>query len=390
MKIAMTTTLLPVTHYSVSLLQALQRSDTETVIYANRDPENLSVPLENVRLVWSSNFMYPWHILSAVIKDRPDIVHLQHEFNMYGGKTGAALFPLLLFLLRMLGKRTIVTVHAVIDTREVDARFSRTFSWSDNPLALRVTRIVLEVIYRAIAKLSTATITHTQGLRELLVTRYGADPQTAHVIPIGVSSPSLEHKDVSAHRFGLQEGQDFILCFGYIVRRKGLEHLIETFEKIHGDYPDCKLILAGAARDPDYLVELQDWVQTHGIEEQILFPGFMTESEISWLFSHARFSVFTYQYSVSASHPLTFAIAHHCPAIAPSMGIFQEEITEGVNGLLVPPEDETALSSAMRRLLEDDLLRERLAEGMVEQRQERDWAQVALQTVKAYNQALSD
>ena len=38
MKIAMTTTLLPVTHYSVSLLQALQRVEgLEVLVYANRD-----------------------------------------------------------------------------------------------------------------------------------------------------------------------------------------------------------------------------------------------------------------------------------------------------------------------------------------------------------------
>jgi len=385
MKVAMTTTLLPVTHYSVSLLNALQqREEIEMLVYANRDPANFDVPLKNVHLVWSNNFLYPLQIVSATIRDQPDIVHLQHEFGMYGGKTGAVLFPFLLLLLRLSGKQTVVTVHAVMDTREIDAEFARTFSWSDNTLSVAITRIVLEAIYRSIAKLATATITHTPGLRALLVKRYGAAAQTAHVIPIGVSTPATRYKHVRASRFSLQEGQDFVLYFGYIVRRKGLEHLISSFAAIHRDFANCKLVLAGGVRDPDYLIELQSWAKTHEIEDKIAFPGLLTESEISWLFANAQFTVFTYQYSVSASHPLAFAIAHSCPAIAPAIGTFREEISDGINGLLVPPEDEAALSKAMKRLLGDEALRQRLANGMNKRRRGRGWPQVALLTWNVY------
>jgi len=385
MKIAMTTTLLPVTHYSVSLLQALQRVEgLDVLVYANRDESNRSVPVENLELTWENNSLYPLQILLAVLRDNPDLVHLQHEINMYGGKIGAVWFPLLLLLLRLMGKKIVVTVHAVVDSRQVDADFAATFSWSASHLSLATTKLVLAYVYRSIAWLSSAIIVHTKGLGSMLVTLYGTDPEKVFVIPIGVSPPIADCSQVEPSRFDLEQGEAFILCFGYVVRRKGLEHLLESFKALHPKFPHCKLILAGGARDPGYLSELQDWVEENGLASYVVFPGLVDETEISWLFSHARFAVFAYQYSVSASHPLTFAIGHSCPVIVPAMGTFEEDISAGVDGLLAPPRDPHALMQAMSRLLDDDRLRDEMKANMDIKRRDRSWPRVAVMTQDVY------
>src|SRR5205823_8805323 len=54
------------------------------------------------------------------------------------------------------------------------------------------------------------------------------------------------------------------------------------------------------------------------------------------------------------------AMAWGRPVVATSVGGLPEAIEDGVTGLLVPPGDVGALERALRRLLEDAALRERL------------------------------
>jgi len=56
-------------------------------------------------------------------------------------------------------------------------------------------------------------------------------------------------------------------------------------------------------------------------------------------------------------------MACETPVIATNVGGIPEVVSEGVNGLLVPPADSDALTSALLRLLRDDALRRRLGVG---------------------------
>jgi glycosyltransferase involved in cell wall biosynthesis len=57
---------------------------------------------------------------------------------------------------------------------------------------------------------------------------------------------------------------------------------------------------------------------------------------------------------------LVEARAFGCPVVATAVGGIPTSVTDGVDGLLVPPEDPVALADALRRVLEDEGLRERL------------------------------
>jgi glycosyltransferase involved in cell wall biosynthesis len=63
------------------------------------------------------------------------------------------------------------------------------------------------------------------------------------------------------------------------------------------------------------------------------------------------------------------AFARGVPVVASDFGALPELVQDGVNGLLVPPDDPPAWAEAARRLQDDDLVR-RLGEGA-----RRTWAQ---------------
>jgi len=96
MRIVIISSILPATNYSAYLIDALQKKypkKTDILVYASRDKANLKVPLKSISLVWSKNILYPLQILKQALKDKPKIVHLQHEINMFGGLLTAAIFP---------------------------------------------------------------------------------------------------------------------------------------------------------------------------------------------------------------------------------------------------------------------------------------------------------
>jgi glycosyltransferase involved in cell wall biosynthesis len=62
-------------------------------------------------------------------------------------------------------------------------------------------------------------------------------------------------------------------------------------------------------------------------------------------------------------HAAVEALAVGTPVVATAVGGVPEVVHDGENGLLVPAGDAHALASALRRLLDDDELRDRLAAG---------------------------
>jgi glycosyltransferase involved in cell wall biosynthesis len=62
-------------------------------------------------------------------------------------------------------------------------------------------------------------------------------------------------------------------------------------------------------------------------------------------------------------HSAVEALSVGVPVVSTAVGGVPEVVTDGENGLLVPPGDAEALAIAMRRILEEPGLRERLAAG---------------------------
>jgi glycosyltransferase involved in cell wall biosynthesis len=390
-QVAFVTTLQPETHYSRYLIGALEerfRSQATLLIYADKDPRNKQLDYENLRLIWTPSFRFPFQIARQALRDKPALVHLQHEINMYGGRFTAILFPLVLLLLRVVGLKSVVTLHSVVSSDQIDAEFMRTFSWPPSKFLVYLSRLFFSILYRSITKLTTRVIVHSQFMGALLEDRYGVPADKIAVIPIGVPSPKIAAGQSAAFDrpwASSLEGK-VILYFGYIIRRKGLEYLIEAFQEIQAKYPDHVLVLAGGELDyqREYARSLQEDVRRRRLENKILFTSFIPSDEIEKLFARCEFVVLPYTYSISSSLPLSFAMQYGKPVIATRLGTLAEEVEDGVTGLLVPARDSAALSEAMQRLITDEMLRRRLGEGARERGRQRSWAAVADQTIQIY------
>ena len=157
-----------------------------------------------------------------------------------------------------------------------------------------------------------------------------------------------------------------VLAFaGRLGPQKALGVAIEAVAAV----PEVTLVMAGDGPDR---AALEARVSELGLEDRARFLGSVSREQVLRLFRAADASVLSSAWE-NFPHTVVEALAVGCPLIATAVGGVPEVVRDGENGLLVPPNDASALAAAIRRFFEDDELRRRLAE-------------VAPQSVAAYTE----
>ncbi|PRX04414.1 UNVERIFIED_ORG: glycosyltransferase involved in cell wall biosynthesis [Actinomadura viridilutea] len=149
-----------------------------------------------------------------------------------------------------------------------------------------------------------------------------------------------------------------ILAAGRLTRQKGFDLLLRAYAPLAAERPDWTLRIFGAGPMRDALREtiaergLAGRVQLRGRTRDL--AGEMTRASVYVLPS--RFEGMPMVVLEAMSKGLA-VVAFDCPT-GPG-----EMITSGRDGLVVPAEDVAALTAALRRVIEDAELRDRLGEG---------------------------
>ena len=125
--------------------------------------------------------------------------------------------------------------------------------------------------------------------------------------------------------------------------------MIRAFAALADRYPDYTLTIYG---DGGLRGHLESLAKELGVSGRVLLPGVIPDvAKQTW---KAALFLLT-SYSEGVSNALIEALATGLPVICtdvPSGGTV-ELMTDGVNGLIIPPGDEKALISAMDRILGD-------------------------------------
>ena len=117
----------------------------------------------------------------------------------------------------------------------------------------------------------------------------------------------------------------------------------------------------GDAREParDERAALEARTDELQIRKRVTFLGALDRRGVLELFRSADAAILSSAWE-NFPHTLVEALAVGTPVIATSVGGVPEIVTDGENGLLVPPGDPEALAQAVRRYLGDAALRARL------------------------------
>jgi glycosyltransferase involved in cell wall biosynthesis len=143
----------------------------------------------------------------------------------------------------------------------------------------------------------------------------------------------------------------------------GLPILIDAFARFQRNYPQARLLLVGDGKERD---RLSQEIATRKLESAVDFTGAVSPQTVPhWL---AQMDVAVAPYPPSEDFyfsPLKVYeyMAAGLPVVASNIGQISQIIDDGVNGLLVPPGDATALADALEQLWRSPLLRRRLGDS---------------------------
>ncbi len=172
----------------------------------------------------------------------------------------------------------------------------------------------------------------------------------------------------------------FILFVSSLWPYKNAETLISAFAKIRTQLKEYQLVIAGFARDQQYLSSLKEQVSALGIQKKVLFTGGLVHEKLARLYQTA--TVFVYP-SLYETFGLTIleAMACGCPVITSNVSSMPE--IAGDAAILFEPGDADELASKILTLLtHNELYRERREAGL-KRAGEFTWRQTAIDTLQA-------
>lgn len=158
----------------------------------------------------------------------------------------------------------------------------------------------------------------------------------------------------------LAEKKDRIVSVGRLMLQKNQKMLIEAFAIIHNDFKGYSLTIYGEGQCRESLVRLSSDL---GMADCVGFPGSVKDLHDRIL--DAKLFVLSSDYE-GMPNALIEAMCLGLPVISTSVSGASDLIKDGENGLLVPVRDTEKLAEAMKRMLSDDILRQKCGESAVE------------------------
>jgi len=175
----------------------------------------------------------------------------------------------------------------------------------------------------------------------------------------------------------------YILYVGSERPRKNLRRLFEAFAKLKGEFPELKLVKAGAVgRSEGYRRNVMRKLASLGITQDVIFVDLVSELDLAHYYSSASLLVYPSLYEGFGLPPLE-AMACGCPVVTSNTSSLPEVV--GKAGIMVDPYDTDGLAQAMRQVLTDDKLRDDMVGRGLEQAKRFSWEETAEQTLEVYN-----
>jgi glycosyltransferase involved in cell wall biosynthesis len=153
----------------------------------------------------------------------------------------------------------------------------------------------------------------------------------------------------------LEAHEPTLLFLGHLLRDKGVYDLVRAFGLVAGRFPGLKLVLGGVG-DIDAVKQIAAQLE---ISERVSCPGWLDPERKSAALASSTVFILP-SYAEGMPMALLEAMSWGMPVIATPVGGIPQVVDSGVNGLLVAPGDIDGLGAAIRQLLEDKGLRERL------------------------------
>lgn len=277
----------------------------------------------------------------------PDVVHAHEPFSPSTG-----------FFATLEATVPVVGVsHAYLERSVLFSAFSRTFRsvWDRPAVWIAVSEAALSFLRKHIRADAKARIV----------------PNGVDVEPFRQAAPA-----------DLPPGRR-LLFVGRLDPRKGFPIAVEAFGFLAREFPDLHLVVVGDGPERDAVSRLAPEVRQRvtmvGTVRHSLLPGYHAAADVFVAPSTGR---------ESFGIVLVEAMAAGLPVVASDIAGYREVVRSGMDGLLVPAKDAESVAWAVRKILSDPALAERLRAAGQARSERYRWEVVTVEIEAAYRDAL--
>ncbi len=193
-------------------------------------------------------------------------------------------------------------------------------------------------------------LTHTAQEAALAAELGAGEVRTAELPPHGPGTVAVRGPAAGDDARPRSHGGGGLLFFGFVRPYKGLDVLLRALARV----PGVRLVVAGEVWKGE--VELRGLVGSLGLGDRVdLRLSYVPDEELERLLRDADALVLPYT-SGTGTQQVRVAQAHGLPVIATRVSSMPEQVSDGVDGLLVAPGDVDDLAGAIRRLYEPGTL----------------------------------
>jgi phosphatidylinositol alpha-mannosyltransferase len=183
-----------------------------------------------------------------------------------------------------------------------------------------------------------------------------------------------------------RDGKLNILFVSRLEPRKGLNYLLAAYRQVKQEIPECRLLVVGPGTRLKHRYERD--IRNHNIKD-VVFTGFATSEELPRYYKTADIFCAPATGRESFGIILLEAMAAGKPIVASYIDGYASVVTDGVEGLLVPPRDSRSLAVGLRKLLTDESLRREMGNRGRTNVLKYSWENVANSVFDYYNQVLA-
>ena len=300
-----------------------------------------------------------------------EMVSLQHEYGIFGGKAGSYI----LALLRELRMPIVTTLHTILREPDPDQR-----------------RVLEEI-----AALSDRLIVMSERGREFLRDIYHVPLEKIDLIPHGI--PDVPFVDPSFHKdlFGV-EGKSVLLSFGLLSSNKGIENVINALPAILEKRPNVVYIIVGATHPhviqnegESYRLSLQRLAHEKGVEANVIFYNrFVDLDELVKFISATDIYITPYLDAAQITSGTLACTLGAGKAIISTPYWYAEEMLAEERGALVPFRDPGALAAQVIDLLDHESKRHAMRKRAYLFGRDMIWPQVARRYMQSFERARAE
>jgi glycosyltransferase involved in cell wall biosynthesis len=255
-------------------------------------------------------------------------------------------------------------------------------------LHTRTRRMVFPTAMRLSSRQADAIIAVSESTRMDVIRVLQIDPEKIYTTHLGVD-PSfrvisdIESRERAASEYRLPE--KFILYLGTIEPRKNLPVLIRSYRQLVESGTEYKLVLVG--KYGWMYKEVLNLVNELDIEDKVCFTGYVPQEDLPLVYNLSSLFVYPTIYE-GFGLPALEAMACGVPVITSNVASLPEIV--GDAGILIPVDDVDALHNAMRRILQDEGLREKLIQDGLVRSKSFSWERTAQLTHQVYLSVLGN